>query len=102
MSHLKPGAWVELAEVGQVLDSDDNSLPDDWAPKRAFDLTVEGLKALGRVAPDAAFLEKLLKDAGFVDVEVSDGLVYYQISANPSTGQNLQTPDDTLAKEQES
>ena len=70
MGHLMPGAWFELAEVGSVMYSDDNTMPDDWAPNRAFKLMVEGLTALGRPDPDAAFIHKLLADAGFVDIEV--------------------------------
>lgn len=70
-SHLKPGAWFELAELGNVIYSDDNSMPEDWPPKVTLELTCEGLHKLGRITPETQWLEKLLKDAGFVDVKVS-------------------------------
>lgn len=71
MEHLNPGAWFELAEVGSVVGSDDNSVPEDWPPKRCLDLAGEGLAKIGRVSPDGEWMEKLLKDGGFVDVKVS-------------------------------
>lgn len=70
-SHLKPGAWFELAELGSVMYSDDNSLPDDWPPHLAFKYGVDAFRKLGRIDPRGPWLEKLLLDAGFVDVEVS-------------------------------
>lgn len=69
-SHLKPGAWFELAELGSVLYCDDGTMPDDWVPNRAWILMKEGLEKLGRIVPTANWMEKLLLDAGFVDVEV--------------------------------
>lgn len=72
--HLKPGAWFELSELGSVVFSDDNSIPEGWAPKRAIELLVQGLELMGRIVPDAKWLKKLLVDAGFVDVEVSQAL----------------------------
>lgn len=71
-SHLKPGAWFELAELGSVPCSDDDSMPDDWAPKHLAAMAVDVLEnKLGRIVPTADWMEKLLVDAGFVDVEVS-------------------------------
>lgn len=69
-SHLKPGAWFELAEVGTVVTSDDNSVPADWPPKRCNDLVAEGIKALGGIIPDSDYLKKLLVESGFVDITV--------------------------------
>lgn len=69
-SHLKPGAWFELSEYGNELYTDDNSMPENWPPKVAFELAFQGLHKLGRLTPNAQSLERLLKDAGFVDVEV--------------------------------
>lgn len=71
MTHLAPGGWFELAEIGTACHSDDNSVPDDWAPKRCFDLAREALGKVGRIALDGDGIKKLLIDAGFVDVEVS-------------------------------
>lgn len=70
-SHLKPGAWFELGELGSHMFSDDNSVPEDWPPNLTFKHGVEALEKLGRIAPTAKWCEKLLLDAGFVDVEVS-------------------------------
>lgn len=72
MKHLKPGCWFELAELGTEVFSDDNSVPDTWPPKYALDLLRESLESLGRINPTGKWLEELLNDAGFVDVEVRD------------------------------
>lgn len=53
-----------------MISSDDNSVPEDWPPKVAFELGVQALEQLGRIVPDGKWLEKLLVDAGFVDVQV--------------------------------
>lgn len=45
-------------------------MPDDWKPKRAWDLLVLALETIGRIVPDGKWIEKLLLDAGFVDVKV--------------------------------
>ena len=71
MENLTPGGWFELAELGSVISSDDDSVPDDWAPKRCFKLCEEALEKIGRVPPHGDWMEKLLKDAGLVDVKVS-------------------------------
>lgn len=72
LEHLKPGAYFELGEVGSFVTSDDNSVPEDWPPKRCMALVEEGLKKMGRVSPTGDWMEKLLKDAGFVDVQVNN------------------------------
>src|SRR5690554_5860120 len=69
-SHLKPGAWFELGEFGSEMFSDDNSIPADWPPRKAWDLTKSGLTKFGRVSPTSEWMEQLLRDAGFVDVEI--------------------------------
>lgn len=76
MKHLKPGSWFELAELGSEVLSDDGSVPDAWPPKHAFDLFRESLQSLGRINPTGEWIEKLLKNAGFVDVEVCDLLTF--------------------------
>lgn len=50
--------------------SDDNSIPVDWPPRKAWDLTKSGLVKFGRISPTSEWIEQLLRDAGFVDVEV--------------------------------
>ena len=47
-------------------------MPDDWKPKRAWELLRIALAKIGRITPDGAWMEKLLIDAGFVDVTVCD------------------------------
>ena len=52
--------------------SDDNTVPDDWAPKVAYQYFNEALDKIGRVTKiTAPWLKALLEDAGFVDVGVS-------------------------------
>ena len=68
--HLKPGGYIELAELGWEMFSDDNTLKDSWAPKRCFDLGREAMQKLGRPVPTKEWLEQTLRDAGFVDVVV--------------------------------
>jgi hypothetical protein len=46
-------------------------MPEDWAPKIAFDQGREALLKLNRTIPTPEWLKKLLIDSGFVDVEVS-------------------------------
>ena len=53
-----------------MLFTDDKSMPDDWKPKRVWELGQEALAKFGRISPTAEWLEKLLVDAGFVDVQV--------------------------------
>lgn len=71
MTHLKPGAWFELAEVGSNCLSDDNSVPEDWPPKRCFDLGTEAVAKLGRIPMDGKEMKKMLIKAGYGDVQVS-------------------------------
>jgi hypothetical protein len=42
LSHTKPGGYVELADVGTVLYSDDNSLTDDNPMKLFSELMSKG------------------------------------------------------------
>lgn len=76
-SHLKPGSWFELAELGVVAYSDDDSIPKDWPPARALEVVKEGLEKINRVVPTAKWLETLLIDGGFLDVTVSHALKDY-------------------------
>lgn len=70
-SHLKPGAWFEIGELGTMAFSDDNSVPEDWPPKLCLDYVRGGLQKLGRIFPTGEWLEELLVEAGFEDVKVS-------------------------------
>lgn len=67
---LKPGGWFEIGELGWEMFSDDNTLKDDWAPNRCFNLGRAAMEKMKRPVPTAAGLKKLLTDSGFVDVEV--------------------------------
>lgn len=92
-SHLKPGAWFELAELGTRAFSDDNSMPEDWAPNQSFNLAVEALGKLGRIVPTAEWLEKLLVDAGFVEVEVSDSSTFGKTNPGPQLQRRMACAD---------
>lgn len=72
-SHLKPGAWFQLGELGtnSYSNEKDKPIPEDWPPKVALDKGAQALEMFGRVVPTAEWMEKLLTDAGFVDVKVS-------------------------------
>ncbi|KAI5809426.1 UMTA methyltransferase family protein [Pyronema omphalodes] len=67
----KPGAWVELAEVGGMVYSDDGTMADDNPLRYALTLMEQALSRLGRPPPSAARLRGYLEEAGFVDIKVS-------------------------------
>ncbi|KAA8913362.1 S-adenosyl-L-methionine-dependent methyltransferase [Sphaerosporella brunnea] len=68
---VKPGGWVELAELGSVFGSDDGSLKPDNPMLRVWGLFDEALVTLGRPMPDGDTLRERLEEAGFVDVVVT-------------------------------
>lgn len=65
---LEPGGWVELAELGSELYSDDNTMAPGNGLKVQFDLVRESMERIGRSFPDEEALRKRLIDAGFEDV----------------------------------
>lgn len=67
-SHLKPGGYVEVSEIGGAICSDDNSIPEDWPPRKAVSLTLDAIRKTGRDFRTNDQLLKLLEDAGFVDI----------------------------------
>ncbi|KAF8246109.1 S-adenosyl-L-methionine-dependent methyltransferase [Wilcoxina mikolae CBS 423.85] len=67
-----PGGYVELAECGGEVYSDDESMKDDNPFKRCFDIVQkEGLTKIGRPPVTGEILKERLLNAGFVDVHVS-------------------------------
>lgn len=78
MSHLKPGAWFEMSELGLQMYSDDNSLPDNWPPKVAFDYARSSLPMMGRKIPTADGIKQLLVDHGFTDVQAREISIFYR------------------------
>jgi ubiquinone/menaquinone biosynthesis C-methylase UbiE len=65
----RPGGYVELCEVGAETLSDDGSMAEDNAFKRAVDIVNKGaMEKLGRPPATEEGLVKRLKEAGFVDV----------------------------------
>ena len=73
-SHLKPGGWFELCELGTVMFSDDKSMPEDWPPNLTFKYAQEAFAKLGRIVPTGEWMKKVVVEAGFVDVEVNHHL----------------------------
>lgn len=68
----KPGGYIELAELGCELYSDDGTLAPDNAFKRSYDLV--NAEALPRIGRHGARLERMaafLKMAGCVDITTS-------------------------------
>lgn len=65
---LEPGGWVELAELGSELYSDDNTMAPGNGLKVQFELVRESMERIGRSFPDEEALRKRLIDAGFEDV----------------------------------
>jgi hypothetical protein len=66
-----PGGYVEWAELGADVFSDDGSMSDDNAFKRSFDLvSKEALPKLGRLRPELPIMTKLLSEAGFLGLQV--------------------------------
>lgn len=68
LSNLNPGGWLELAEGQFELRTDDNSMPDDYPPKVAFEMMAEGLKKSGRIDPTREIMIKFFEDKGFTNV----------------------------------
>ncbi|KAF8246596.1 S-adenosyl-L-methionine-dependent methyltransferase [Wilcoxina mikolae CBS 423.85] len=66
----KPGGYVELAELGGELFSDDNTMTADNGFKVVCELFVEALAKIARSSATPERLRSLLENAGFVDVEV--------------------------------
>ncbi|KAF8540767.1 S-adenosyl-L-methionine-dependent methyltransferase [Trichophaea hybrida] len=66
-----PGGYVELAELGGKLMSDDGTMAEDNPMKRAFDLChYHAMASIGRPPATAEDLKEKLETAGFVDVKV--------------------------------
>ena len=66
-----PGGYVELAELGGKLMSDDGTMASDNPMKRVYDLChYEAMASIGRPPATAEGLREKLEDAGFVDVRV--------------------------------
>lgn len=68
-SQPKPGG-IFRAELGWVLFSYDDSMSDDWIPKRAWVLFKESLEKRDVITATTEWLEELLLDADLVDVEI--------------------------------
>ncbi|KAF8244075.1 S-adenosyl-L-methionine-dependent methyltransferase [Wilcoxina mikolae CBS 423.85] len=64
----KPGGYIELAEIGLVAYSDDNTLPPGIT--RYLELLREGLVKLGRPHVTGETLKDNLAKAGFVDIQI--------------------------------
>jgi len=66
----KPGGYCELAELGGILHSDDNTL--HAGIKRHCDLCCEAMEKIGRPFPTPSTLQAYLENAGFVDIQLVD------------------------------
>jgi hypothetical protein len=70
-SCIKPGGYIELAELGGVIHSDDNTMPVDHPVKTYCELLAEAMGKLGRPCHvTGEDLRKFLVDAGFEDVTI--------------------------------
>ncbi|KAI5787939.1 S-adenosyl-L-methionine-dependent methyltransferase [Pyronema domesticum] len=68
----KPGGYVELAELGADLFSDDNTLQDDNGFKIYLQYLNKALVMMKRPQMNADSLRARLEDAGFVDINVTN------------------------------
>lgn len=68
-----PGGWVELTDHSlREMWYDDDSVPDDSAVALYMKHLSSSLEANGmNVDVSSEFFEQLLKDAGFVDIQVT-------------------------------
>lgn len=66
----RPGGWVEIAEMGGELLSDDGTLADNHPTKRCWDLLTAALRATGREPATGTLLNNILSAAGFEEIEV--------------------------------
>lgn len=69
LSHMKPGAWVELQDVDGDVHTDDDSIPKDWPIKRFTELLLEAFAQFGTNAHAAVFGGQYLAEAGFVNIK---------------------------------
>ena len=66
---LRPGGWIELAMSVQVVQSDDNSLPENSAVKESGDLFIEVGENIGAPPTAARSWSRQLIEAGFIHVQ---------------------------------
>ncbi|KAF8245759.1 S-adenosyl-L-methionine-dependent methyltransferase [Wilcoxina mikolae CBS 423.85] len=66
-----PGGYIELAELGGKLMSDDGTMGEDNPMKKAYDLChYHAMASIGRPPATGEDLKEKLETAGFVDVKV--------------------------------
>lgn len=68
----KPGGFVELAEVGCNIFSDDNTMADDNGIKVYTALLTVAMTKIGRPPMSSVDMKRHLEVAGFVDVVIND------------------------------
>jgi hypothetical protein len=64
------GGYVELAEMGGKLLSDDGTLPEDYPTKICWDRLTDAMLLTGRAPATDTLLQLRLEEAGFEDVTV--------------------------------
>lgn len=69
---IKPGAYVEIGELGFVAYSDDDTMPDDHGVKVFIELLSKAVTSIGRPPVDSRVLSGHLIKAGFEDVVAYD------------------------------
>ncbi|OTB02713.1 hypothetical protein M426DRAFT_193069 [Hypoxylon sp. CI-4A] len=69
LSHLKPKGWIEIQDFGGILKCDDKTLAPGSLLTQFFEMTTEGLSKRGIRWPIANDMEKILRDAGFVNIQ---------------------------------
>ncbi|CAG8975446.1 hypothetical protein HYALB_00004760 [Hymenoscyphus albidus] len=69
--HVKPGGWFELQEVHHYPYSSDNSIPADNLVAQYWSFVIEALSNLGVDFNATLLLEKMMREAGFVNVSTT-------------------------------
>ncbi|KAJ0297736.1 hypothetical protein Brms1b_013531, partial [Colletotrichum noveboracense] len=68
--NLEPGGYLEMHDNTLPLKCDDGTMADEYKPLKWTKLIIEATDKAGRSATVPRRFEQLIKDAGFVDVEL--------------------------------
>jgi hypothetical protein len=67
-SHLRPGGWLELADISFPVRSDDNTLPADSALLKLGQYSIEAGERLNHSVESAKHYRRQMEEAGFVNI----------------------------------
>ncbi|KAI1137331.1 S-adenosyl-L-methionine-dependent methyltransferase [Hypoxylon sp. FL0543] len=68
-SHLRPGGWIEVQDFGGSMKCDDDTLPPDSLLSQFLEMTTEALSKRGINWKIGSDMERVLSDAGFVNIQ---------------------------------